>query len=296
MSNPEWLALISPVLDSGGLYQSGPGIINPWRTIPIHELFIFSDGDAGMTIEDTALQLESPWFVIVPPARRHTSHCLSSRVTVRYSHFDWSRQERTLDQSIAYSREHSRTQRYRFAPGFVPEQILYGAADDRILRDHDRMLEMHYSADPVERMRARPLLLDILLRLLGPGSAGPPRPDTTLSLMERVRSRLTCLAQQSFKAMPPLETELGAFGLSYGHVERLFKKAYRLTPKQYVALVRIETIKNLLIDSRIKVSECAARLGYTDVSYFIRFFRKHTGMSPATYRENMAHSGDRAAR
>jgi AraC family transcriptional regulator, transcriptional activator of pobA len=34
------------------------------------------------------------------------------------------------------------------------------------------------------------------------------------------------------------------------------------------------------------VKEVADRLGYEDPSYFIRFFKKHTGQSPDSFRKN----------
>lgn len=39
-----------------------------------------------------------------------------------------------------------------------------------------------------------------------------------------------------------------------------------------------------LLATNLQVNEIAARLGYDDPSYFIRFFRKHTGQSPEQFR------------
>ncbi|SFB76808.1 AraC-type DNA-binding protein [Flexibacter flexilis DSM 6793] len=47
----------------------------------------------------------------------------------------------------------------------------------------------------------------------------------------------------------------------------------------------LEAKRHLLATSN-QVNQIAYELGYEDVSYFIRFFKKHTGYSPETFRQN----------
>ncbi|WP_316820240.1 helix-turn-helix transcriptional regulator [Pedobacter gandavensis] len=47
----------------------------------------------------------------------------------------------------------------------------------------------------------------------------------------------------------------------------------------------LEAKRNLLASSN-QVSQIAWHLGYEDVSYFVRFFKKHTGYSPEAFRKN----------
>ncbi len=49
--------------------------------------------------------------------------------------------------------------------------------------------------------------------------------------------------------------------------------------------VVLEAKRNLLATSN-QVNEIAYHLGYEDTSYFIRFFKKHAGFSPETFRQN----------
>jgi AraC family transcriptional regulator, transcriptional activator of pobA len=44
--------------------------------------------------------------------------------------------------------------------------------------------------------------------------------------------------------------------------------------------------KRYLLASSNQVNQIAYRLGYDDVSYFIRFFKKHTGHTPEMFRQN----------
>ncbi len=44
--------------------------------------------------------------------------------------------------------------------------------------------------------------------------------------------------------------------------------------------------KRLLLATPAQVKEIACQLGYEDASYFVRFFRKHTGHAPQKYRQH----------
>jgi AraC-like DNA-binding protein len=46
--------------------------------------------------------------------------------------------------------------------------------------------------------------------------------------------------------------------------------------------------KRCILATSNQISQTAYRLGFTDVSYFIRFFKKHTGHTPETYRQNFS--------
>lgn len=48
-------------------------------------------------------------------------------------------------------------------------------------------------------------------------------------------------------------------------------------------LCRIERAKELLTEEKKSVQEVANLLGMDNVSYFIRFFKKQTGLTPKKY-------------
>ena len=64
----------------------------------------------------------------------------------------------------------------------------------------------------------------------------------------------------------------------------MFKEQTGYPPLQYINKLRIERAKQLLADAGLSVSECAETLGFTDVNYFSRLFRKFTGVSPSKYK------------
>ena len=68
---------------------------------------------------------------------------------------------------------------------------------------------------------------------------------------------------------------------------KMFKQATGLTFTDYLARVRVEKVKNLLLNPHIRVSEAAFQVGFQSLSQFNRVFRKITGESPSSYRERV---------
>jgi len=66
---------------------------------------------------------------------------------------------------------------------------------------------------------------------------------------------------------------------------KLFKRATGLTFTDYLARVRIEKAKALLLDRNRRVSEVAYDVGFQSLTHFNRVFRKIVGESPTSYRK-----------
>ncbi len=66
-----------------------------------------------------------------------------------------------------------------------------------------------------------------------------------------------------------------------------FKKATGMTFTDYLARVRIEKVKNLLLNPHKRVSEAAYEAGFQSLSQFNRVFRRIAGESPTTFRDRL---------
>lgn len=75
-------------------------------------------------------------------------------------------------------------------------------------------------------------------------------------------------------------------GVSPHYFCKMFRKANKMTPLEFVTLCRIRQAKQLLLDGRdLSVGEIAETCGYPSASYFIKQFKRHEGVTPAAYRE-----------
>lgn len=74
-------------------------------------------------------------------------------------------------------------------------------------------------------------------------------------------------------------------GFSYSYFSHLFKKETGKTLTEYIQMVRIETAKKLLVEKERSVSEVAELVGYSDIKFFTKQFKKALGVSPNEYRK-----------
>ena len=76
-------------------------------------------------------------------------------------------------------------------------------------------------------------------------------------------------------------------GMSPYYFERLFKQSVGYTPHQYILRCRIEKAKQLLQTTQLPIMEIAFQVGYNNQSHFSKLFRKLTGMTPRTFRNQL---------
>jgi AraC-like DNA-binding protein len=69
------------------------------------------------------------------------------------------------------------------------------------------------------------------------------------------------------------------------YLNEIIKNATGISTKQYIQDRIVLEAKKMLTYSKLQVSEIACDLGFDDLSYFIRFFRRQTGFSPLEYKK-----------
>ncbi|MEN9403353.1 MAG: HTH-type transcriptional regulator YesS, partial [Verrucomicrobiota bacterium] len=79
----------------------------------------------------------------------------------------------------------------------------------------------------------------------------------------------------------------GAVNTSAFYFCKMFKQATGLTFTDYLARVRIEKVKNLLLNPHKRISEAAYEAGFQSLSQFNRVFRKIAGEAPTSWRDKL---------
>lgn len=79
----------------------------------------------------------------------------------------------------------------------------------------------------------------------------------------------------------------GEFYVTPNYLSRLFKRATGEGCNEYIVRKRIEQAKSLLATTTLKAGEIAIMVGYHDMNYFSLAFKKHAGVSPIKYREQV---------
>jgi len=68
---------------------------------------------------------------------------------------------------------------------------------------------------------------------------------------------------------------------------KLFKKTTGMTLTEYVARVRVEKAKSLLVDPALRISEIVYAAGFGSIPQFNSVFKRIVGMPPTEYRETL---------
>ena len=77
-------------------------------------------------------------------------------------------------------------------------------------------------------------------------------------------------------------------GISPSYLNKLVRTQTRHSAMDWVEISRVNWAKSLLKDTDRSIGEVSVAIGVDDPSYFTRFFRKSTGMTPSEFRHQMA--------
>jgi transcriptional regulator GlxA family with amidase domain len=88
-----------------------------------------------------------------------------------------------------------------------------------------------------------------------------------------------------YAAPNPVSRMVVRSGLPERSFKRRFRAATGFTPVAYVQTLRIEEAKQQLETTDWSTDRVGAAVGYEDPAFFRRLFKRHTGISPARYRQ-----------
>lgn len=73
------------------------------------------------------------------------------------------------------------------------------------------------------------------------------------------------------------------FNFSERNLKRRFQLATQISPNQYLQQVRVDKAKKLLLTTDMNIQQIAYEVGYENVSFFIRIFKKVTACTPTQW-------------
>ncbi len=76
------------------------------------------------------------------------------------------------------------------------------------------------------------------------------------------------------------------FSINRNRLNELFIRETSMTCMNYLVKMRVNLAQIMLAETALQIGEIAARVGYADSNYFIKVFKKFTGVTPSKYRES----------
>lgn len=127
------------------------------------------------------------------------------------------------------------------------------------------------------------LITIVLVKLIRTG-----RETTTeeIATYDEKLSAMINYINSNFLQLSSLGELASAFGYTYSHLSKIFKKEHGVTPCHYLMSKKADYACRLL-ESGESLEEIAELLGYSSVFNFSRFFKDRIGVPPTEYKKNI---------
>lgn len=145
-------------------------------------------------------------------------------------------------------------------------------------------LEMEYESTGTGKASVLRAYLHILLIHIQRFYEAAHRHDASTHASALLR-RFKRLVSENCICWRSIEAYAGRIGVSAGHLRDTVKAATGMTPGQIIRQTVALEAKRLLIHTDLTVAEIGYSLSFEDPSYFGRFFKRETDLSPRLFRE-----------
>jgi two-component system, response regulator YesN len=93
--------------------------------------------------------------------------------------------------------------------------------------------------------------------------------------------------ENNYQLVVTLEQTANQFYISKEYLSKVFKEKTGTSFSDYVTALRMNKAKELVMESKVPLKEIPGLVGYADLAYFYRVFKKFFGMTPGKMHESL---------
>jgi transcriptional regulator GlxA family with amidase domain len=93
--------------------------------------------------------------------------------------------------------------------------------------------------------------------------------------------------ERNYPRQVNLDELAAGVGMSLRNFKRRFRKATGDSPLTYLQRFRVEAAKRLLENTHKSIAEICNEIGYEDIAFFRRIFKRYVGITPYEYRQRI---------
>ncbi|WP_286841777.1 MULTISPECIES: helix-turn-helix transcriptional regulator [Sphingobacterium] len=246
-----------------------------------------SEGEAAIIVNDEVIKLR-PGHLYLTPAYAHHSYDCSDKLSLYYIHIYENPEIRS-----------SIFDRYTFPKEIKSDQLLETVIQHLYALNPGRELKIY---DPKSYDNSIELMKNMALQTASPFARASENQAIIHLLMSRFLSEATNKIPQVEKRLlrvldyidenihHPISIEQLAnqIFISKDHLIRLFKKHINTTPVNYINQKKIEKAQLMMLVEEDNIQQLCFRLGFENISYFNRLFKKLTGETPMSYKRRIS--------
>lgn len=248
--------------------------IQPHVHHDLHHIILIAQGGGSMRAEDETVSFSAPCLLIIPAAVVHG--------------FAWTSESRGWVMTMADAYLHRLLERDRDLA-----QLFHSARAISLSPQHgspfeSRMEQLAHElgwSNRGQRAMVEALLLSIMvdaLRRSALSEAHLGEGRRQAALVARLRERI----EQRFRSREPVAVHARELGVSESTLRQACARIAARSPAAILDERALLEARRLLLYSNMSVSEIAYAIGFDDPAYFSRFFARHAGQPPRTWRRS----------
>lgn len=267
-----------PVLDGCDMCAASEPFFHADRIADFNVLIYVIEGTIYVTEEQTDYTVNAGEMLFLKKGVHHFGKREIPKGTRWYFIHFFFREENGLDSFVPESSPIAQYEPVKYNIE-LPKKLsgLEGSAIEKKLAE---FTEYFHSDNKMKKWNINSVLFELLSSIAFYGKYDA----ASESIPNRISEYLNRNYKEPFSASM-LEQE---FYLSYKHMAAVFKKEKGITMQQYHVSLRMNEACRLLKSTLMPIGEIGEAVGYGDMLYFSRCFRKFCGMSPTEYRKSVS--------
>ncbi len=244
-----------------------------------YEILYITNGSGWHIIDNERYMVTPPCIFFLSPGQAHKlefSHDIDGFIFLFTSEFYLSQQKnnnRLLEFPFFFSAEQKN-----------PPLLLNNSADSLFLKglfSRSCYETTHSKHQTSELIRS---FLDLILL-----TCNNLYPDKLRSIHTKkghiLVKRFLCLIEENYQKNLRINDYASLLAITPNHLTQMVKQVTGKTSIELLQEKLIVEVKRLLIHSNASISEISQIMNYPDQSYFTKFFKKYTGITPLQYRK-----------
>ncbi|WP_036604259.1 helix-turn-helix domain-containing protein [Paenibacillus assamensis] len=171
----------------------------------------------------------------------------------------------------------------------IPKVTLLGEADAEVTRLLSEMLAEFQQGEHYYELvlKANLLkLLSIIIRQMTKQRGGGSEEEDRMEKFRGLMMGALNYIHEHYPEELRLEGLCRQFNLSKSYFCALFKRYTGKTFNDYLIDLRIRKAAEMLLNTDSTITEIGYGVGFNDIAYFSRIFKRHTGVSPSQFKRN----------
>ena len=243
-------------------------------------LFYFHKASGSFQWEQGEQKMVDGSVIYLPPGSTYTLRLeqISPDGAVLVLNFDLVDSFSHLDHSLGTARVsgYERDKILTYETPALGEIILQKMP--RLYEPLSKCIEEFLTRPPYYRENISAMVKLCLVELLRNASTG--------EIPQRIGQVMQYVAANYADSSLTVQKIAGEFGYHPNYISQMFKESTNKTLRDYLTHYRIRMAKNLLRTTELDVGTIGWKCGFNSVSYFIKVFRQHTGMTPHKFQKS----------